>query len=147
MKKAFKVLAMFLVVASMAALSSCSKKDSIVGKWQYASASIEIASDIPEVQEYISQYQTLMNVLFADMVWEFKEDGSLVVTGSMVEEEELDERVTYSVNGNVLTIHGGEFEEESINIDELTSKKLVLSFEEEDEDFGVMKEVLEFKRI
>lgn len=147
MKKAFKVLAMFLVVVSMAALSSCSKKDSIVGKWQYASASIEVATDIPEVQEYVSQYQLLMDVLFADMVWEFKEDGSLVVTGSMVDPEDMDEKVTYSVNGNVLTIHGGEFEDENINIDELTSKKLVLSFEEEDEDFGMMKEVIEFKRI
>lgn len=144
MKKAFKVLAMFLVVASMAALSSCSKKDSIVGKWQFASASIETTN--PEFQQLVSQSQTLMNAMFADMVWEFKEDGTLVVTGTMVDLEE-DERVTYSVNGNVLTIHGGDFEEESINIDELTSKKLVLSFEEEDEDFGVMKEVLEFKRI
>lgn len=147
MKKALKVLAMFLVVASMAALSSCSKKDSIVGKWQYVSATIETTSDIPEVQEAIQTYEAMMDLVFADMVWEFKEDGTLVVTGTYVDDEIDDERVTYTVNGDKLTISGGEFESETIDIETLTSKKLVLSMTEEDEDFGDIKEILEFKRI
>ena len=147
MKKALKVLAMFLVVASMAALSSCSKKDSIVGKWQYVSATIETTSDIPEVQEAIPTYEAMMDLVFADMVWEFKEDGTLVVTGTYVDDEIDDERVTYTVNGDKLTISGGEFESETIDIETLTSKKLVLSMTEEDEDFGDIKEILEFKRL
>lgn len=147
MKKALKVLAMFLVVASMAALSSCSKKDSIVGKWQYVSATIETTSDIPEAQEAIQTYEAMMDLVFADMVWEFKEDGTLVVTGTYVDDEIDDERVTYTVNGDKLTISGGEFESETIDIETLTSKKLVLSMTEEDEDFGDIKEILEFKRL
>lgn len=147
MKKAFKVLAMFLMVASMAALSSCSKKDSIVGKWQYAGASIETTSEAPEVQEYIDQIVALYDIAFADMVWEFKEDGTLLITGGIIEWDEEDEKVTYTVDGDKLIINGGDYEGEDIIIETLTSKKLVLSMTEDDEDFGAITELIEFSRI
>ena len=153
MKKAFKVLAMFVMVASMAVLSSCSKEDNIVGKWQFESITMSVENVDPEIQQMFDAEVALMNIFLKDMVWEFKSDNTLVASGLDEDMDMFAGTATYSIDGKKLSIVDAEFpdEPEVYDIVTLNGSKLVLStsFEEEDEDGDIIKGTgtLEFKRI
>ena len=153
MKKAFKVLAMFVMVASMAVLSSCSKEDNIVGKWQFESMTMSGENIDPETQQLFDAEVALMNVFLKDMVWEFKSDNTLVASGLDEDMDMFAGNATYSIEGSTLTIFDAEYpdEPEVYDIVTLNGSKLVLStsIEEEDEEGEIVKltGTLEFKRI
>lgn len=153
MKKAFKVLAMFVMVASMAVLSSCSKEDNIVGKWQFESMTMSGENIDPETQQLFDAEVALMNVFLKDMVWEFKSDNTLVASGLDEDFDMFTGTATYSIDGKKLSIVDAEFpdEPEVYDIVTLNGSKLVLStsIEEEDEEGEIVKltGTLEFKRI
>lgn len=153
MKKAFKVLAMFVMVASMAVLSSCSKEDNIVGKWQFQTMTLSTDNSDPEIQQMFDAEVAFINIFLKDMVWEFKSDNTLVASGLDEDLEMFSESATYSIDGSKLTIIDAEFpdEPEVYDIVTLNGSKLVLSQNYEEEiDEGVIVQVkgtLEFKRI
>lgn len=155
MKKALKVLSLFVMVASMALISSCSKEKSIVGKWKFSSATVEISNVDPEIQEYLSDYLTAIqngvNADFKDMVWEFKSDNTMTASGEMIGTDS--EKITYSLNNNKLTLTNPEADEDEkeivFDVITLDDKNLVVSYSEEitDEKGMIVKETLSFTRI
>lgn len=153
MKKAFKVLAMFVMVASMAVLSSCSKEENIVGKWQFQAVTMTIENGDPEIQQMFDAEVALMNIFLKDMVWEFKSDNTLEASGLDEDMDMFAGNATYSIDGSTLTIFDAEYpdEPEVYEIVTLNGSKLLLrtSFEEEDEEGDIIKGTgtLEFKRI
>ena len=153
MKKAFKVLAMFVMVASMAVLSSCSKEENIVGKWQFQAVTMTIENGDPEIQQMFDAEVALMNNFLKDMVWEFKSDNTLEASGLDEDMDMFAGNATYSIDGSTLTIFDAEYpdEPEVYEIVTLNGSKLLLrtSFEEEDEEGDIIKGTgtLEFKRI
>ncbi len=153
MKKAFKVLAMFVMVASMAVLSSCSKEENIVGKWQFQAVTMTIENGDPEIQQMFDAEVALMNNFLKDMVWEFKSDNTLEASGLDEDMDMFAGNATYSIDGSTLTIFDAEDpdEPEVYEIVTLNGSKLLLrtSFEEEDEEGDIIKGTgtLEFKRI
>ena len=153
MKKTFKVLAMFVMVASMAVLSSCSKEENIVGKWQFQAVTMTIENGDPEIQQMFDAEVALMNNFLKDMVWEFKSDNTLEASGLDEDMDMFAGNATYSIDGSTLTIFDAEYpdEPEVYEIVTLNGSKLLLrtSFEEEDEEGDIIKGTgtLEFKRI
>ena len=153
MKKVFKVLAMFVMVASMAMLSSCSKEENIVGKWQFQAITMTVENGDPEIQQMFDAEIALMNNFLKDMVWEFKSDNTLESSGLDEDMDKIAGNATYSIEGSTLTIFDAEYpdEPETYEIVTLNGSKLLLrtSFEEEDEDGDIIKGTgtLEFKRI
>ncbi|MBR6878454.1 MAG: lipocalin family protein [Bacteroidales bacterium] len=153
MKKVFKVLAMFVMVASMAMLSSCSKEENIVGKWQFQAITMTVENGDPEIQQMFDAEIALMNNFLKDMVWEFKSDNTLESSGLDEDMDMFAGNATYSIEGSTLTIFDAEYpdEPETYEIVTLNGSKLLLrtSFEEEDEDGDIIKGTgtLEFKRI
>ena len=144
---------MFVMVASMAVLSSCSKEENIVGKWQFQAVTMTIENGDPEIQQMFDAEVALMNNFLKDMVWEFKSDNTLEASGLDEDMDMFAGNATYSIDGSTLTIFDAEYpdEPEVYEIVTLNGSKLLLrtSFEEEDEEGDIIKGTgtLEFKRI
>ena len=144
---------MFVMVASMAVLSSCSKEENIVGKWQFQAVTMTIENGDPEIQQMFDAEVALMNIFLKDMVWEFKSDNTLEASGLDEDMDMFAGNATYSIDGSTLTIFDAEYpdEPEVYEIVTLNGSKLLLrtSFEEEDEEGDIIKGTgtLEFKRI
>ncbi|MBR6878455.1 MAG: lipocalin family protein [Bacteroidales bacterium] len=123
MKKAFSILTLFVVIASMASLTSCTKdnESGIVGTWKCTSA--VITYDDGEVFD-------ATGFIFNDDV-EFKADGTFY----MEDEYEGD----YTVSGSTLVLYAGTADEEVYTIKKLTGSALELEareIDEEDPDFS-----------
>jgi hypothetical protein len=149
MKKVFRILTLFVAIASMAAITSCSKDKAslIVGKWQYEKATIDLSIDDPEMQEYFDQIvaeeENAMNEAMKDEVIEFKADNTYMT----YYKDEPEEPGQYSIDGDKLIM-----DDETFTIKSLTKSKLVLeiveTFTEEEDDFnGTISSTLELKRI
>lgn len=149
MKKAFKILTLFVAIASMACVTSCTKdkEDLIVGKWVFDNATVSVTLDDPEMQAIFDQYLAVeMEELNADMQGdqlEFRGDHTCI----SIDEGGESEPDTWSINGDQLTVAG-----EVMTIKSLTKKSLVLEMvedidDEEDEMSGTWVFTLEYKRM
>lgn len=149
MKKAFKILTLFVAIASMACVTSCTKdkEDLIVGKWVFDNATVSVTLDDPEMQAIFDQYLAVeMEELNADMQGdqlEFRGDHTCI----SIDEDGESEPDTWSINGDQLTVAG-----EVMTIKSLTKKSLVLEMvedidDEEDEMSGTWVFTLEYKRM
>lgn len=150
MKKVFRILTLFVAIASMTAITSCSKDKAslIVGKWQYEKGTISLSIDDPEMQEYFNQFlaeeENELNEAMKDAIIEFKADNTYI---SYFKDEPTGEPGQYSIDGDKLTMDG-----EVINIKSLTRSKLIWevveTFTEEEDDFnGSVVSTVEFKHI
>lgn len=118
MKKAFGILTLFVVLASMTALTSCSKDNSgnIVGTWKCTS--VVITYDDGEV------YDATGWIYNDDM--EFKSDGTVYVEN----EYECD----YTVSGSKLVLYAGTDDEEEYTIKKLNNSTMEWEGRDEDEE-------------
>lgn len=155
MKTVFRVLALFVMVASMSLMTSCSKEKTIVGKWKCDNAMVTIPGmeDIPEVQEILEYFQEEMAEEYKGMVWEFRSDNTLVLSGEGVDESDFEDvELRYTVNDNKLTITAHSEDEDVeddvtvFNIQTLTNEKLELDMSETEEGVTVNLS-LSFNRI
>lgn len=144
MKRVFKLLSMFVMVASMAFVTSCSKENSIVGKWKFSNATVELSNVAPEVLELIDldMYNTMANNMYKDMVWEFKSDHTVSATIFFDGQQEAEDGITYEVKNNklIFTDPTEEEGEQVLEMDLVTldAKNLVVSFSEEDDETGMI---------
>jgi len=149
MKKAFKILTLFVAIASMACVTSCTKdkEDLIVGKWKFYKADVSITLDDPEMQAIMDQYLAVeveeLNAEMQNDQLEFRGDHTCV----NIDEDGESEPGTWSINGDQLTVDG-----ELITIKSLTKKSLVLEMveayeDEEDEMTGTWVFTIEYKRM
>ena len=154
MKRLIKLLVLFVAVGSMAAMTSCTKdkESSIVGKWQYVNATVDINIDDPELQQmldwFIQAIQQNLDEENNGLILEFKSDNTVVSTYTY-DGETTTETDQYSVNGDKLTVGTGELTEE-MTIETLTSSKLVITSNESYDEDGISftaKVTMEFKRI
>ena len=112
MKKVFRLLTLFVVVGSMAALTSCGKdkQSQIVGKWQFENASISVSLSDPQIEELVNNYITYQEELLNDELKsgtiEFKSDN----TFTSYYEGEVESTGTYTVENNklIMTEQDGE---------------------------------------
>ena len=123
MKKAFSILTLFVVIASMASLTSCSKdnESGIIGTWKCTSA--VITYDDGEVFDATGW-------IFNDDV-EFKADGTFYLEG----EYEGD----YTVSGSELILYAGSYDEEVYTIKKMTGSAMeweAREIDEEDPEFN-----------
>ena len=118
MKKAFGILTLFVILASMASLTSCTKdnSDSIVGTWKCTS--VVINYDDGEVFD-------ATGMIFNDDL-EFKSDGTFYVE----DEYEGD----YTVSGSKLVLYAGTDYEEVYTIKKLSSSTMEWEGRDEYED-------------
>ena len=147
MKKAFGIITMFVAIASMAFITSCTKdkEDLIVGKWKFEKANMTVTADDPEIQALIDQYlvfeiQELNEEMKSTQV-EFKADGTYVAT----DEEGSNDSGTWEIKGDFITFDG-----ETWTINTLTKSTLILESSEiyDDEDIaGTWTMTLEFKKM
>ena len=144
MKRVFKLLSMFVMVASMAFVTSCSKENSIVFKWKFSNATVELSNVAPEVLELIDldMYNTMANNMYKDMVWEFKSDHTVSATIFFDGQQEAEDGITYEVKNNklIFTDPTEEEGEQVLEMDLVTldAKNLVVSFSEEDDETGMI---------
>lgn len=118
MKKAFKILTLFVVFASMAALNSCGKDPStgIIGKWECTYANI-----VYDDGEEYNATAYLFNGLT-----EFRTDGTVWF------DDEYE--CNYSVTGKTLVMYEGTDDPENYTITKLTSSAMELEGRYEDEE-------------
>ena len=148
MKRVFRVLSLFVMVGALASLTACKKDNasSIIGKWSFEKADIELSTDDAEIQawfdEYMDEFMEELNDEFKGIVFEFKEDNTCIVSYPADEDDEAFSYTTeYSVEGDILTLDG-----DDVTIKTLNNKKLVLEMVDEDDDYSLV-ETLEFKRM
>lgn len=149
MKKPFRILTLFVAVASMAFVTSCKKDnaDLILGKWTFDSVTVTATN--ADAQAEIDAYLPLVEAIYKNLVLEFKSDNTLIVTGGdLFDADDDDAVVTYSIDGNKLTItttyDDGYVETSTVDIKTLTSSKLSLEMTEDEEDYSIT-ETLNFK--
>ena len=145
MKKLLRVFALFVTVAAMASLTSCSKdkKDMIIGTWQFEKASVSINVDDPEIQAFFDEFfsEEEVNEEMKGMKVEFKADNTFVTYDA---DGEMEETSTWTLDGDQLTIDG-----DSMTVKSLTKSTLILESNESYEEEGVSAKIamtLEFKR-
>lgn len=112
MKKMMKVMAMLVCVAAMTMFTACTKSNEelIIGKWKTISqAANDNVHTLPENQS---------------IVWDFAENGTLVVTMS-VGDVSLPAEGTYTVDGDNLTYSVSPDEVMNCTITKLNKKELV----------------------
>ena len=158
MKKALNTLILFIAIASMTCFASCSKsKESmILGEWHYNGLTYNVTGTELDAQNqvFITAMEAYLETMIKDMVWDFKSDNTLVVSGINVENEMFENETTsYSIDGdNLILGNNGEddqVEMPPLTIVMLTGKKLLLEREESQEMDGDMVTIvvdLEFKR-
>ena len=154
MKKVFKLLSLFVMVASMAFVTSCTKENSIVGKWQFSNATIGLSNVAPEILEQVDldMLNTMANSMYKDMVWEFKSDNTVSASAFFNGQHLAEDGITYEVKNNKL-IFTDPTEEEGeqvfeLDIVTLDAKNLVVSYSEENDETGLISTVtLAFNRI
>lgn len=149
MKKAMKVMAMVLFVVGMTALTSCtkSKEKMILGKWELEKVSVTMGGysmqiTVAELMELMGEYGEEIGDI-DEMILEFKNDGYVYAQG---------EGVRYVIDGDQLTIDGGEEGTIEATITELTKTEMTLEGKEtyEDEETGMSMTAvfnLYFKRL
>lgn len=157
MKKVFRLLSLFVVVGSMAALTSCGKGPTIVGKWKCTNATADVVLNDPVWQELYNQYFDASEFVesYKDIVWVFNSNNTVDIEGEGVEDEIG--AATYEVKDNKLTITSTfddpEMETEVLVFDILTlsKDKMVLlmnqDFEFGDETMGSVTINLDFDRL
>lgn len=151
MKKVFKVLTLFVTIATLALLSACTKDNAkkILGTWNFVHVDIVMTADDPEVQEFVDEFLGAMvdemNNELSGFVFDFKADNTVVITYTDVETHQTEsETAQYSVDGDIITFDGDE-----MTIKTLTNNSLVLVVSDtfdEDGITGTVVETLEFKR-
>ena len=141
MKKAMKIMAMVLFVASMTVLTSCTKSNEklILGKWELQSMSYQSGGQTIEMT--MAQIAVLLGEDMVDLVVEFKSNGYVYASADGFFDEQGSR---YSVDRDILTV----YEEDGnfvADIVELTDKKLSIG-KADDEDADVYM-VLTFVRV
>lgn len=148
MKIYFNLVALLLMVSGTLFLSSCKEDDKdpdsdspIVGVWEYESADVAILINGQDFIDYVIEtfelseeqaeemkegFDEEMNY-FEGMSWEFKADGSMIVTSP-----EGNESGTWSLSSDneKLTVTS-DGESEVLDVSSLTSSTMKLNFEEE----------------
>lgn len=140
MKKVLSILTMFVVIASMTALTSCSKEKNIIGKWAFSSVSLDY--DGPNASEWnaiVAELEAEENEDMKGQTWEFTE------TKLTVAQDGYTMTVDYVIDGDELVISLAGEELSRYDIDKLTSRKMVLSMSETDGD-ETFTETWEFTR-
>lgn len=151
MKKVLRVFALFITIATMASLTSCTKDNSvkIIGKWTFENVSGIITVSDPTYQAWLDAMMEEeieeMQEEMRGMTMEFKSDNTVVMTSIDHETNQSHtETSQYSVEGDQITIDG-----DAMTIKTLTGSSLILevsdSFTEEGVTFTVV-ETVEFKR-
>lgn len=130
MKKAVKILSLFVLMATMLPFTSCSKENKIVGKWQLVSMVFYYGEQSYDMTDWVDDV----------LVLEFKADGTYY---------ESDEYLgTYEYSGDKLKFIDEEGDVEEVTVTQLTNTKMVLEVSDYDEeDDMTYLEVMEFKRI
>lgn len=135
-------MAMALFVASMTALTSCTKSNEelILGKWSLESIKASYGGTTIEmtIADLLSMYES-EEISADEFIVEFKSDGKVYVSGE-------EGGTNYTVVGDKLTIY---FENETVNITITKLNKSVLMGEmtEMDEEMGKIFMTLNFKRV
>lgn len=136
-------MSLFVVMSTMAVLTSCSKEEQIIGKWKFVDLTIELPnSSDSDSQTYIDFFHDLFYDEFEGIMWEFKADNIVVASDS---DGELS-TANYSVDGSILTMDDEEGHLVSYEIKTLTGSKMILYKEEEQEDVLLTMEI-EFSRM
>jgi len=139
MKKAIKIMAMVLFVASLATVSSCKKSNEkqIVGKWNLESVIIASGGESYEITgEELAILAEEFGGEMINVTLEFKSDGMVYAQGEAT--------AKYSVDGDVLTL-SADGESIQFKILELTSSKLSIEGSETEEGM-TMTYTLNFKK-
>jgi len=140
MKKVLSILTMFVVIASMTALTSCSKEKNIIGKWAFSSCSFDYdGPNASEYEAYIEEWEAEENEDMQGQTWEFTE------TELTIAQDGYTMTVDYVIDGDELVISLGGEELTRYDIDKLTGRKMVLSISETDGD-ETFTETIEFTR-
>ena len=156
MKKVFRLLTLFVVFGSMAALTSCGKdnQSQIIGKWQYEKASISASLSDPQIQEMVNafialQEEELNEELKSGMI-EFKSDNTFVSYYN----GEAEVTGTYSFENNKLIMvdpnEEGDLANEEFTVKTLTGSQMILESVELYDNEGVTGTItttIEFKRV
>lgn len=148
MKKAFRIITLFVAVASMAFITSCKKDNEnlIIGKWQFDNVNLSITVDDPEIQAMVDQFINgeilLLNAELKNTQLEFKGDG----TYTLIDEDGTNPG-TYSIDGDKITLDG-----DLATIKTLTKNALVIEMsetltEEDDGMDGTMVMTMEYTRL
>ena len=135
-------MAMVLFVASMTALTSCTKSNAelILGKWSLESVKATYGGTTIEmtIADLLSMYES-EEISEDEFIIEFKSDGKVYATGE-------EGGVNYTVVGDKLTIY---FEDETVNITitKLNNSVLMGEMTEVDVETGMkIYMTLNFKR-
>lgn len=92
MKNTLKTMALLLVVAAMATITSCSKQPQFEGTWKIVECSINMAN------EAFGEFQEIIEEATLGHSFDFRSDGTVIMDG---DEENVG---YYSKNGNEVTM-------------------------------------------
>lgn len=97
-----KILAAFLLIFIANAQFSCKKKDvapsvSIVGKWKLSNVESPGAGK-KEIKEFVDG--------FKGIVWEYKKNGEMTVSGKDIDGSLINESGTYTISNNSISATG-----------------------------------------
>jgi hypothetical protein len=108
---------------------------SIVGTWKLSD--IDMGMEVPKGKE--KQFEEMKAKMISKMAYTFKEDGTMSMKTPMFDKEMTG---TYKLEDSKLTVTTDDTKKaETINVDELTANKLVLSTEQ-----GGRKAVMTFSK-
>lgn len=132
--RTFKFLAALIMAVVCFSFSSCSKDDgenlpkieqaNLIGKWQSTWEKIHKVVD--------GKVMVTSDEAYTGGTWEFKADGTCIEDG-------YDESCRWSLKDNKLTLSYSDGYTDILTVNELTSEKLILAFEDWDntEDGGL----------
>lgn len=97
---------------------------SIVGTWKMSD--IDMGMEVPKGKE--KQFEEMKAKMLSETGYTFNEDGTMTMKSPMFEKEMTG---TYKLDGKTLSVTDNESKKaETLNVDELTANKLVLSMEQ-----------------
>ena len=131
-----KLLNVMLVGALTMVMVACggSAKDQLVGKWQVTDVDMSAMMEtIPEEQKaFMESMLPMMEEAMKSMTMEFTADGKVKQVSAMMGETQ-EEEGTWSLSDDAKTLTiNTKGNDESMNITELSSSKMIVSIEEED---------------
>jgi predicted nucleic acid-binding Zn-ribbon protein len=136
-----KLLNVMLVGALTMVMVACggSAKDQLVGKWQVTDVDMSAMMEtIPEEQKaFMESMLPMMEEAMKSMTMEFTADGKVKQVSAMMGETQ-EEEGTWSLSDDAKTLTiNTKGNDESMNLTELSSSKMVVSIEEEDASFSM----------
>jgi hypothetical protein len=136
-----KLLNVMLVGALTMVMVACggSAKDQLVGKWQVTDVDMSAMMEtIPEEQKaFMESMLPMMEEAMKSMTMEFTADGKVKQVSAMMGETQ-EEEGTWSLSDDAKTLTiNTKGNDESMNITELSSSKMIVSIEEEDASFSM----------